>query len=226
MNKHPAPWSLKGKGYILLYRFGKKIPQSNLFLPPYLQDKLWTGFGTIMIVDYTESNAGPYQELLFIPGQYKSSAGKHYAITKIYVSTETSIINGKANWAIPKELAEFSFSTDHNAESIKVLSPPASSNTQQSESQQVFFQTRIKPWGPRFPVNTKWFNLFLRQQGIEDKMYYYTKLIARGKARLARVKDMTIDQRFFPDASTIKPLLALYIPDFYMQFPVPTIQND
>ena len=60
-----------------------------------------------MLVKYHSSDAGPYDELLFTPGRFHSPRGSFRSITKIYVSTWDSVINGRANWGIPKEIAQF-----------------------------------------------------------------------------------------------------------------------
>ncbi len=231
MKQYPPPWKLKGKGYILLYRFSKSIrakqlSKQSLFFPTFMEQSKIFGFGTTMIVDYQQSDAGPYQELLFIPGKYDSPAGKYYAITKIYVSTQESIINGRANWAIPKEQAVFSFTkaVQQPGEIVEVFASDSLSGTQNNESKP-FFRMHVQDFGPKFPIFTTFLNLVLRQHGLEDSMYYYTKLIAKGKARLTRVLSLQIDPRFFPDTTQIKPLLAISIPDFQMEFPVPQIKT-
>jgi acetoacetate decarboxylase len=53
------------------------------------------------------SGVGPYKELLFIPGVFHINGRYTYSISKIYVSTEASVRSGIENWAIPKEVADF-----------------------------------------------------------------------------------------------------------------------
>lgn len=60
-----------------------------------------------MFVDYTESPVGPYRELLFIPEAHRALRGHCLSIHKIYVSSQDSVVNGRRNWGIPKELAAF-----------------------------------------------------------------------------------------------------------------------
>ena len=98
----------------------------------------------MIIVDYKSSDAGPYSELLFIPGKLHINGGRWHRITKIYVSTMDSVLNGRKNWAIPKELADFKFSQNGNIEEVKV-----------SKGGRTFFRAGMKVWGPRFPVSTK-----------------------------------------------------------------------
>ena len=114
---YPAPWNLRGKGYIFLYKFKKDFVGQNGNVPSFLDGAFAGGFGSVMLVDYEESDAGPYGELLFIPGKFRFGGQKLDTISKIYVSTMESVVNGRANWGIPKEKADFSFEkTDGGAE--------------------------------------------------------------------------------------------------------------
>ena len=108
----PAPWTLTGDGLMLFYRFPREFVLENGFVPPELCQSFVGGFGSVMLVDYQTSNVGPYRELLFIPGQFQFGSKRYYAITKIYVSTQISVENGRINWAIPKEIADFHISAD------------------------------------------------------------------------------------------------------------------
>lgn len=72
--------------------------------------KFLGGLGTVWIVRYTSSPIGPYDELLYAPGDFETpSGGKATSITRIYVSTAVSVYNGRKIWNIPKHLARFSF---------------------------------------------------------------------------------------------------------------------
>jgi len=63
--------------------------QSNI--PVFLQGQFAGGLGTVMLVDYNTSNAGPYGELHFIPGKFKHQNKRLNSISKIYVSTLASV---------------------------------------------------------------------------------------------------------------------------------------
>jgi hypothetical protein len=95
--QHPAPWHLTGKGYILLYKLQRSFIENHGMVPPFLQGKFSGGFGCIMLVDYATSDAGPYEELLFIPGKFHHEGKKLNTISKIYVSTIDSVVNGRRN---------------------------------------------------------------------------------------------------------------------------------
>ncbi|QRW20728.1 hypothetical protein RhiXN_05717 [Rhizoctonia solani] len=71
------------------------------------------GPGAIQLIRYHESPVGPYDELIYVPGQmsYKSgdSSVSGRSITRIYVSSFAPLTNGRRIWNTPKHLARFEF---------------------------------------------------------------------------------------------------------------------
>src|SRR6187549_840298 len=119
--KAPAPWTLTGDGYIFVYKFSQDFVRSQGLIPPFLQGAYRGGFGAVMLVDYHTSGVGAYRELLFIPGVFEVNGKNYYSITKIYVSTMASVVNGQENWGIPKEVADFDIQRlDDSSERITV----------------------------------------------------------------------------------------------------------
>lgn len=212
----PAPWTLKGNGYIFLYKFRNKLDDSAF--PKFMQNQNFKGFGTVMAVDYTKSNAGPYKELLFIPGKYTfRNAGltrKTYSIPKIYVSSMESVKNGQRNWGIPKEQAEFEIeSVGKKSEEFKV-----------HHKGDVFYRAVIKKkWIP-FPMNSAFFPLPLTQ--IWDNKIYLTRLKAKGKAYLASLESIEVNPELFPSVDQFKPAMVIKIENFTMQFLKADIRED
>lgn len=70
-------------------------------IPLEIRDTLKTPLSVLMFVDYTHSNAGPYKELLYIPGTAQFSeklGGKRLpTISNIVVSSASSVKNGRLN---------------------------------------------------------------------------------------------------------------------------------
>src|SRR5262245_61022490 len=100
----PPPWRLTGSGYILLYRwFPRDFVAVQGQVPPALAGSFKGGASAVMVVNYENSEVGPYRELLFIPGLFE----RGFSITRTYVSSQASVDSGRANWGIPKQLAEF-----------------------------------------------------------------------------------------------------------------------
>ena len=93
-------------------------------------DVSYYGLGLAMIVSYSSSPAGPYDELLIsVPCHYnKKASQKEWMMSRrlplIFVSTEASLRNGRENWGIRKELADFEWSTQegyvYGTKSVKI----------------------------------------------------------------------------------------------------------
>ncbi|CAO2657943.1 Nn.00g072030.m01.CDS01 [Neocucurbitaria sp. VM-36] len=179
-SQHPvprskAPWTVKAETYFLFLSL-RELPK-GVYDP---LEEAWGdeglgefkgGLGTIMIVRYSHTPVGPYDELLLIPGTFtvpRPSNGppklpkKALRIARIYVSQRTATYNGRLNWNIPKHLARFSFSAPPT---LKGQSPPLSLDvevfppgTKDGDGASPFFACTLKPWRwvPSVPVNSRW----------------------------------------------------------------------
>ncbi len=201
----PAPWQLEGEGIILVYKFSKKWVETFGQLPARLQGKFKGGLGYLMLVNYKNSPVGPYNELLLIPGKF-SPTGKQ-SITKIYVDSEESTQNGRANWGIPKNTLPFSWKEENGKSEIKVFS-----------NDEVVFSCEVKSFGIPFPASTSFLPIDLHQfwEGTD----FYTKPSGSGWGKLAKVKIKDLNPDFFPDIRLQKPLLAVKINPFRINFPI------
>ncbi len=213
MSKHiqtpvPAPWTLRGEGIILLFRFKKSWVDQAANLPKYLQQKFRGGFGYLMLVDYQESPVGPYKELLFIPGKFGEE--KLQSITTIFVDSEASTLNGRANWAIPKQTADFRWQKEKGLDRVDV-----------TLNGKPVFQASIRSGGISFPMSTGLLPIRLRQE-LEDQVLF-TQPEGKGWGKLAHMQDLEVDPLLFPDIRGIKPLLALKVSPFTLTFPKPSI---
>ena len=204
----PAPWTLQGEGIVLLFHFKKDWVAQAGNLPAHLQGKFKGGFGYVMLVNYQESPVGPYKELLFIPGKFGEE--KLQSITTIYVDSEASTANGRANWAIPKETAEFHWQKEKGIDQVEV-----SLNGQQ------VFRASIRSGGIPFPMSTALLPIRLRQE-LEGQVLF-TQPEGKGWGKLARIQDVEVDPQLFPDIRGIKPLIALKVSPFTLTFPKPSI---
>lgn len=213
MSKHiqtpvPAPWTLRGEGIILLFRFKKSWVDQAANLPEYLQQKFRGGFGYVMLVDYQESPVGPYKELLFIPGKFGEE--KLQSITTIFVDSEASTLNGRANWAIPKQTADFHWQKEKGLDRVDV-----------TLNGKPVFQASIRSGGISFPMSTGLLPIRLRQE-LEDQVLF-TQPEGKGWGKLARIQEVEVDPQLFPDIRGIKPILALKVSPFTLTFPKPSI---
>jgi hypothetical protein len=110
----PAPWKLTGSGYVFMIRLPRTMTDDDLFTPPQLRGKRVGNVATLMIVDYATSGVGPYREVLVTPGIFQGEHGRFHSVTRIYVSTYESVANGRVNWGIPKDVADFSIDDGEN----------------------------------------------------------------------------------------------------------------
>lgn len=218
MEKRLAPWQLTGEGFIFIYKFSRKFIAENGFLEDFQKDNFKGGLGTVMCVNYTSSNVGPYFELLFIPGiinlekinLQKIKSG--FSISKIYVSSQASVENGINNWGIPKELADFQWNiSDCGDTEIKIF-----------KDNQLFFEAKIHKNKFKIPVTTSILPLKIIQK--LGNQFYLTKPKANGKMTFAKMKNIEIDSAFFPKIDLFKPLIGVNISNFKMIFPKAIIE--
>jgi hypothetical protein len=207
----PSPWTLYGNAYMILYKFKKAFVEKNINLKAPFANNFKGGFGCLMLVDYQKADCGAYKELLLIPGQFKVGQHQLYSISDILVSTLASVENGRKNWGIPKELADFEIqSLDKKTEKIII--------TQNNEP---VLETVISAKGISFPISTKLFSLKIMQEW--DNQQFITSPKSKGKGQLANIQLLKINDKLFPDISQIKPLAAIKVSNFQMTFPKPQV---
>jgi hypothetical protein len=209
----PPPWALDGDGYIFVYRFDRAWAAEAGFIPPHLVGRLRFGLGTVMLVNYRTSGVGPYRELLFIPGLVDDAGRQAFSITRIYVSTEASVVSGRANWGIPKLLADFTWEpVDEQTEQVQVSTPEGGT----------FFEARLTTQPrPALPFNTDWLPTrpTLIQRGNAGEPLV-TQPGGNGRVQFARMDSLRVDGRCFPDVGAFRPLLAVRATGFRLMFPV------
>lgn len=119
-----------------------------------------SSLGSVQIIRYLSSPLGPYDELTYVPGNMTYKVGASFisgpSITRIYVSSAASIVNGRRNWNIPKELARFTFTPEDPSDPYSPtvvavypsLTPPSAitaSFTGPEFAPDPIFKTRIVP---------------------------------------------------------------------------------
>ena len=204
----PPPWTLRGSGWIFLYRFPDSFAHRESGLATN-RLRFRGGFGAVMLVNYTDSDVGPYDELLIIPGRTSANGYQGYTVSRIYVSTQASVINGRRNWGIPKELADFHWES----------SPDGSQNVTAAKDGAQFLRMKARPTRLSFPLSTRLFSPQLLQPVSEG--FLATALTGRGRGRLARLESLWIDAEHFPDAAQFAPTVAVRITGFQLTFPKP-----
>jgi hypothetical protein len=212
----PAPWDLRGSGWIVAL----KLPAGHAARDAFLSDEL-AGQGRslasyLMYVDYAESGCGPYRELLFIPAAFPFPDGRrHLTISRILVSTWDSVVNGRNNWGIPKDRADFAVErggTDGGEECVRV------SSDGREVCELRFATLRLAPplpvHGAVVPASLR--TLAQRFRGST----YYCAPEARGWMRPGRLLSWRFNAGLFPDLAGAAVVAALKVESFRMRFPV------
>ncbi|KAJ7634945.1 hypothetical protein FB45DRAFT_478174 [Roridomyces roridus] len=141
----PAPWNLKGRSWIFpVSPLSAKTSFPAGWCSPFQAEALASGgefiggLGLIQVVSYSDSPVGPYDELIYVPGRWKYPNGsKGFRITQIYVSSKASTLNGRKNWNIPKQVANFEINTSSDGTTNISVSHTGSSTP--------FFQASVQP---------------------------------------------------------------------------------
>jgi hypothetical protein len=212
----PAPWKLTGSGYVFMIRLPRTMTDAELFTPPALRDKRVGNVATLMVVDYATSGVGPYRELLVTPGVFQGEHGRFHSVTRIYVSTYESVVNGRVNWGIPKDVADFSIDEGRDGRTDIVV----------SRAGRPLAQIRVKAHGFALPIWSGFLpaagRTFLQPWGGKA---YEIAPSARGLARRARILDLRFDPELFPDLSRGRVVAGFHLPRFTMTFPVATLKT-
>ena len=115
----PPPWACKATIYALSFYHSASTPLPSdvvydpheLHAPSFSSEKLTGeyvgGLGFAQILRYSETPVGPYDELVIMPGYFSTTMpdgkkSRDSRITGIWVSQETTTMNGRRNWNIPK----------------------------------------------------------------------------------------------------------------------------
>ncbi len=211
----PAPWQLTGRGCILAMRFSQKYLREGTGLPAPLCASLRSGIAWVMFVDYASADCGPYRELLFIPGSCQFSTGRFLTISKIYVSTESSVVNGRANWGIPKERCDFEVSRSDGGETVRLHG-----------KDRPIAELSFRAFGPRLPMilgllPRRWLTL---GQHLGTREFTYSPE-AKGCFRFARIHRAWSSDPAFPDLGKGRILGCFAVPKFQMTFPPASVRE-
>lgn len=211
----PAPWNLRGSAWIIALKLTPESPARDAFLPADLAGQGRGLASYLMYVDYSESGCGPYRELLFIPGAFPFEDGRrHLTISRIVVSTWDSVVNGRRNWGIPKDHADFEVEGGLDSgreEHVRVA----------SHGREVCdLRMATLPFAPTLPVHGAWIPQRWRTlaQRFDGRTYYYAPL-ARGRIRPGRLLAWRFDPSLFPDLASAAVVAVFKVESFQMVFP-------
>jgi hypothetical protein len=212
----PPPWRLAGSGYVFLFTFKPWFLRNGGFLPPELVGPHFEGMlGALMLIDYRRSPVGPYRELLFAAGRNLRWRHHLFSISRIYVSTAASAVNGWENWAIPKQTADFEVvrwpagaervivQNDHVAD-VELTVAPAGG-------------LALPAFGPLAPSSWRTITQFRDGRALE------TRMSGRGVLRPAKLLDFRAMPKAFPDVNQGKLVAGFRVEGLRLRLPAPIL---
>lgn len=205
----PAPWRITGNGYIVAVWMPRDVID-NAFLPPTLAASHRGRLALMMFVDYHEAPCGQYQELLYIPGPMQFNEHRHRSITRIFVSSYNSAVNGRRNWGIPKDVADFQ--VNYGSDGVD--------HVRVSRQGHLIAAMSFKCRGPSFHFDAALIPKLLRTlaQQWEGNEYIVTPE-AEGTVQLGSVHDTRFDPALFPDLNRGRVLAVIKARSFSMMYP-------
>lgn len=192
-----------GSGYLLFYKFPPALVKKQANIPDYLEDRFAGGIGCVAIANYTDSDVGAFQELLFIPGTFNLRNKKSGSITIGYVSKSAAIENSMQNWAVNKQTADFVF--QKRSSSVEEITVGIGGES--------IFNIRLKTSG-LFSFNVNQTIIPYNFLHKRELTYFYTAIQAKGKAKKAKVERVSSSPDYFPDLSGLKPIKAVKLEKF------------
>lgn len=170
----PPPWDLVGCGAILWLRPGGRGRRHGVLDPG----------GALAFVDYERSGVDPYLELLHVPYFTHSGGTIGPTIDRIWVTSQRSVDSGRANWAIPKDLADITRSARDDG----------TVRWSASRGGELLASASLHPTGPLLPTfKPRWAGRLLqRMHGVR----YATPIDATGRIRFAQVREVELGPVF------------------------------
>jgi len=209
-----APWDMTGDAYVLVLKMPDGTLDTQCFVPDSLKGLRLGTPSHVMYVDYKSSPVGPYKELLFMPGKFRFGRKACKTISKIFVSTRESVVNGVENWGIPKTLARFETRTMPGGHQRIVVSTEG----------HVFADLTFSASSFGFPFSDRWVPARFKAmaQPYQGKTYFYAPT-TRATLKRARLRKSRVDASLFPDISRGIPIQCVRLEAFRMHIPAATI---
>ena len=190
---HLPPWTLRGQGWLALYH-----PRP-------------TRLGALLLVRYSASPVGPYDELMWVEAPVATPAAGRPSIRRIVVSTAASVTWGRHNWAIPKAQATFDWSVPGQVRVTGAGGEP-------------YAHLAFRRAGPALPVNAAWLPRAWRtvaQPALDGRPEWLLTTIG-GTAQAFAARLTVLHARGLEASlATRRPLLALGFAGVRLDFPVP-----
>lgn len=110
MSYPPAPWTIKGYGFLNLHLL--EIERVRSYIPNEFQIiSIFPGktVGGVFITSYGAGSTLNYSELIIVSGLVSHRGKIGSWISHIYVDNADSVAGGREIWGLPKELAQFNW---------------------------------------------------------------------------------------------------------------------
>ena len=206
-NHTQLPWHLSGEGYILNYWLSPLLIRS--FQPFGLAESRFGRLVQVMLVRYHTSPIGPYDELLFLDHAF-TGLKMHSNIPKIYVSSQSSVVEGRYHWGIPKELAQFEWG--HTAQHLSCRIT--------HENETLSIKLNLFDQKHAFAVSSQCVpSQFLNIKQQDQHFLYQFSPSFKGRLAYLSQATWTNTQNIFPDLSQATFLKGFYSTDFHLIFP-------
>lgn len=201
------PWHLSGEGYILNYWISPSFIRAhrNFGLAP----SKWGRMVQVILVRYHTSPVGPYDELLLLD-HTTTSFNLRSNIPKIYVSTQTSVDEGRFHWGIPKELATFKWS-----QSVQHLHCEITVGDETLSVDLDLLTFKLSPTISSALIPSRLLNI--HQQDHQFSYQFSPEFVS--KIAYISKANWQNSQSIFPDFSTAVFMKGFYSTDFQLVFP-------
>lgn len=160
----PAPWDARARGVVWVAGPNREAVRAAGVLAR--EGRVGSVVGAML--DYAETPAGPYRELIGGIGLF-STRGVRLTVPFIPVDSPASVVGGRENWAMPKTLAHFD-------------GDPGRAMSAEGEGWSV--RVEVTAFGPTFPIRA---SVRVRQP-FPDGTIREGKVGASGRARAALVR--------------------------------------
>lgn len=198
-NKHVK----EGSGYIFAYYFDEEFINKDCFLTKDQKKSFEGGFGAVIYANYTESSAGPYQELLFIPGKFAVDGNESYVITKAYCSSAKAM---EQQVFCKKELADFNVEKNEDGTETIII----------TRDGKPIFRIAVQPWGFNIPMTSDVVKFPL--VSVEDGKTVTWDYNGSGTGSFAKIEAIGVRPAKFPDVALFSPLVGIHFENFNIEY--------
>lgn len=226
----PTPWQLRGRGYLMFFRFSVDQQKRRSFLSRSQQARLEGGLSTVLLLDHQDSSVGSHQELLYIPGKLPCAGEQLSTFSKAYSSSQEAIDGARLHWGITKEAACFDFDADptefiHDDHSMVVAEKTTHFISVKKGSSNVL-ATGLRAYGPSFGLSSRFLpkSLLRMGQSLNNQSFVFQPEL-QARARLVHVDSLFINPTLFPDVRLARLVGCLQLNNLNMTYPLAQIDT-